>query len=1000
MFLLLLISVCAVDECLGQSPLYYQYNTRNGLPSNKVLAVYQDLIGDVWIPSDKGITRFDGNNFKTFTIKDGLPTNEVFYATGIGDSTWICDYSKSLTYIKRDSVYNQNIELEGSKTKVFRRRYFKVDSSTILTTNGENSTIVRIDENGYKSIGVLRLIKSIPEIKSKLPERYLTWGYIAGSAKVCTGTDFLLIAIDSTVFVYNFNSGKTISRNVGFSMLGTASKTGLVDIYPQIFSNYFIFILDKPHVLHYIDLTNFIHHTIDLKKYHPQYEGSITHVVEHDAILKITSTDNFYIELDTQMKVIDTFQWNIHQKINSINRDKSGNYWISTNNEGLILVPKYLQKFKRLRLNFKTPDIINIYRDRGKWFLFDDKSNLYMTDLEYNLIKKIHLPELHKSYPEISNYWFYPDSTEGYYIASAYGVYYLLSDFTLQTIPSPQVSSNKDFYYNSEQRSLVIGAGGGLYVWNHKTNVVKAATHHSAFVRISHVSKYNAGYWCTNDLGMIAHYEQDRGLQQDTNINKKISFSTSVGGKLVYAVEGEGVYQYNQHSKKRTLILADDNFHYYLKSKDGFWVANNNYISKVSYLNGDYRVVRKYLNTKWILYDEIYNISECDSEAFLLCDKGIIQMPDMSFNYVDSEFQHSCHVSSVSNGGNNFYFNKTDTTFAHKYSNNSITIRFSSNSTSYLGNVHYMYSIAGEEDRWSLAENSTVSFPKLAPGRYEIHFKACVDNLDICSDETTFFLIVSPLWWQTVIFKLFVLVVFLSIVVLLFMLRSRKIKANADQKVKLEREIAELELSALQSQMNPHFIFNSLTSIQSLMNSHEIETAENLLQNFSLLVRSYLELSRNKSISIEQEIKTLRLYTDMEQMRFDNSFDVRYYIRNSSTKNQSDIHIPPMLIQPFVENAINHGLYHLENSDGCLKIFFLIQESYTIVIVDDNGVGRKVAEKLRGKLFPAIGNNLISERISIINQSKQSKISLTIKDKTYSNMLPAGTRVILHIKNN
>jgi|GEM_PF-5003936 len=995
--ILILLFCClhASNIALCQEYLYYTYNTRNGLPSNRVKAVSEDNQGNIWIPTEKGITKFDGKNFKTFTVKDGLPTNDIFFATAIGDTCWIYDYSPYVTYILRDSVHTIKIEQKGRKTELFHKKYFSVGNGRIYSSNRQNTELITIDDGSCTTIDVRDFIENIPALKSAVPEACLQWHSLANYTSVSITTKKFVIAFEKKLVVYDLNTREVTTHIVDTPVAYNARQP---DIQSQIFSDYFLYTYDKPHILHFINLNTFEHTSIDLKAYHPNYKASITHLIEGDTVLKITSSDNFYFEIDKHLAITDTFQWYPDQKINNINKDKSGNYWISTNNEGLHMVQHHLLNFKIIPLPFETSNILGLHKDADKFFLFDDQSNLYLTNNKFQLIKKIHLPVVFKSYPELSAYWFFPDHGYGYYIASAFGIYYLTSDFRLKTIQNLHSESCKDYCYNPATRNLIVATNYGIHRIAPYSLIADKNTKCPPYTRIMQIEKVENGYMGTNDFGRVMHFNSDFALVSDISLNKNIVFSAVDEDNMILALESEGIYSYNPATNNYRFIAEDDNIQYYTGVNDGFWVANYQYICKRSYSRNKYKIKQKYLNTKGLLYNEIYSIADLDSTAYLLCDNGIIQLPGDDFSYKDAGLTPGCHPYNIVTGNHDYSLSRNDSSFSIDYSGNSITIKTTCNSTSFLGEISTRYYIEEESKEWTNAENGVINFPKLLPGSYKIHLKAVVKNSDFTSNETVFTLHILPRWWQTMFLKISIGLILVALIVLIYFLRIRRIKEKARREIALDKKVSELELSALQSQMNPHFIFNSLTSIQSFINTHSTEAADNLLQKFSMLVRNYLDFSRKSDISLRQELKALKLYTEIETLRFNNKFNVEYHLRNTSNKTLDQVRIIPMLIQPLVENAINHGLYHLEGRDGVVKIFFLISNKNTLIVVDDNGVGRSAAMSLRNKLFPAIGNSLIKDRIAIINQSKRASITMDIIDKTKQDGKPAGTRIIMKIK--
>jgi len=204
-----------------------------------------------------------------------------------------------------------------------------------------------------------------------------------------------------------------------------------------------------------------------------------------------------------------------------------------------------------------------------------------------------------------------------------------------------------------------------------------------------------------------------------------------------------------------------------------------------------------------------------------------------------------------------------------------------------------------------------------------------------------------------------------------------------------------LELRAIYAQLNPHFIFNTLNTALYFIKKKQMENAATHVTTFSHLLRAYLESSKNRYISIDEEITNLKNYIQLEQKRFENIFT--YEIINHTTPHET-IYIPSLLLQPIVENAINHGLLPKGNA-GHLKIEFYRNADKSIVcIVEDNGIGRQQAEALKQEHAPARpshGNRLIRELIDAFNKYEKLGIEITYTDKTTP---LSGTLVTILIK--
>jgi len=228
---------------------------------------------------------------------------------------------------------------------------------------------------------------------------------------------------------------------------------------------------------------------------------------------------------------------------------------------------------------------------------------------------------------------------------------------------------------------------------------------------------------------------------------------------------------------------------------------------------------------------------------------------------------------------------------------------------------------------------------------------------------------------------------------LIIYIRTRQISAREKIKAELTTQVAEAEMKSLRAQMNPHFIFNSLNSINTFILKNQTETASDYLTKFSRLIRAVLNNSKHKLVSLEDELEALRIYLELEQLRFNHKFDFNITIDQYLDANR--VFIPPLLIQPYVENAIWHGLMY---KDGHGKIDIMAHQEdpnirFTIL---DNGIGRekaktyKSAYKVKGK---SLGMSITADRIATINKLYQCEAKITISDLYDTNQQATGTKV-------
>jgi tetratricopeptide (TPR) repeat protein len=224
--------------------------------------------------------------------------------------------------------------------------------------------------------------------------------------------------------------------------------------------------------------------------------------------------------------------------------------------------------------------------------------------------------------------------------------------------------------------------------------------------------------------------------------------------------------------------------------------------------------------------------------------------------------------------------------------------------------------------------------------------------------------------------------------------RNEKLE-NRHKQAQLQQHVTHVEMQALRAQMNPHFIFNCLSSINRFILKNETEAASNYLTKFSRLIRMVLLNSKKEFISLEDELETLCLYLDMEKLRFKDAIDYRITFINSI--DAGNVFVPPLLLQPFAENAIWHGLMHKEGH-GHLEIELSIDKKILTCAITDNGVGRKKAAEVKSKSVEkqkSMGLQITTERLALLNKNHDEQTFFDIEDITDNEGEPAGTRVIL-----
>jgi len=313
----------------------------------------------------------------------------------------------------------------------------------------------------------------------------------------------------------------------------------------------------------------------------------------------------------------------------------------------------------------------------------------------------------------------------------------------------------------------------------------------------------------------------------------------------------------------------------------------------------------------------------------------------------------------------------------------------------YDGDNRYYYRLDGAMDKWQQNENGHLAFYNLSPGKYTLRVKGGDQYGELLGNEDDVAIIVQPYWWQTNWFKLSCLVLIIALATFLVRRRIVHIRHEAS----FRQKIAETEMMALRSQMNPHFIFNSLNSIENFMMQNEKRLASSYLNKFARLIRMILDSSRNELVPLARDMEALCLYVDLEQLRFNHKFCFKLHA--DPLLLNGDYKVPALLIQPYVENAIVHGLAHSERDDLSLTVSAILEGEYIHYSIEDNGIGRQLSFHYNQQNRPhrkSVGLAITEERINIFNRKQHASGRVTITDLFDKNDKSSGTKVDILIK--
>jgi len=324
------------------------------------------------------------------------------------------------------------------------------------------------------------------------------------------------------------------------------------------------------------------------------------------------------------------------------------------------------------------------------------------------------------------------------------------------------------------------------------------------------------------------------------------------------------------------------------------------------------------------------------------------------------------------------------------YNKNFLTFEFAATEYNIPENLQFRYRLKGLDKKWIYSGNDHIAtYTTLPPGNYEFLINASNTAGQWSDNVKKVRVIITPPYWRT---WWFISLLFITGSLLLYYGIGQKIasaRRKDQQLLSFEREAIRLEAKALRSQMNPHFIFNCLNSIKALIHTNQKKEAIQYLTTFAQLLRSQLN-SNLLEISLYDELQTCELYLELESLRFGNK--LRYEFILDPNVDCRDIKIPALLVQPFIENAIIHGLLP-KKEGGKITVLVELRAETVVCKIDDDGVGRNSTLKNEG--HDSKGMKMVQGRLDLYNQLHQNNAHIELIDKRDTNGMPAGTLVII-----
>jgi len=969
--------MCWIVTVSAQQPWYHHITIYDGLPSNTLYWMMQDSRDYIWMGTEGGLTRYDGKNFKIFNDNPDLTSYDFnsVYEDSSGD-IWSHNFANQIVRVRGDSMVVFENELFIREGYYIEMAVSDHDDIYVRSTD----KIVRYspEENNYEYIYQNPLNTSM---------YYLT--YAEGTLSIMMDNSKKLLRYDEqrdTLTISNLKTPENRIRRKAFQL--TAEQTLITDV------------LNIPEVI-YTTKNDSLVVFDDLDKYDLPESFKINN------IKKLRNGDIWYCTNRGIYRQTDGLRLLPGTNTSNIFIDKEDNLWISSLNEGIFVFPD-------LNIDLYTPDNSQLDISDPASIAFDEAYNLFIGTvrgkvLHWDVKRKKKIMEYKSDiagrvsdiyYDSLTQYlWtdgFFkfkkgkPQHEQALRGTSMKQAFALPNGELLSRGGRDRLNQIVQNDFNqlpqkpfSEIWSIFLSAFGKSYLLRDDT---------LSPINTIHYDTKNDEIWLgLGNRTMINPRHTIYEFYINKNKNESVvsnCFEQSPDGNMWIGVKGGGFVVVKNHEIK--LDRRDKTYKDYgdirlIKcAEKQVWLLTERYLLVADYQG---EILNRYNAAMGIEANNITDIAVCENKAWLCSKNGL-----MSIDFRLQEptkppppILRAVEVQGIEQPeGRNHHF---------PYHKNTLNAKFTSISPYTKIGFEYRYRLKGEHEEWRTTHSEFAYYPRLSPNNYTFELKTRSKNGEE-SKVVSFDIEIRPPLWKNI---WFILLAVLTTAAVLFFLYKRN-KQRIAERNHYDRQLRNSQLTALKTQMNPHFMFNALNSIQEFIILNERRLANEYLSKFARLMRVYLNHSSKDWIPLEEEIQALKIYLELEKLRFENA---QVELNIDSELELEHIPIPPLFVQPYVENAFKHGLLHKPDDRKLTISFNKISNNTLQIIIEDNGVGRKKAMEIKNKRanknrsFSTTANQ---KRLQLLNYNKPQQIEVKVIDLQENNRA-TGTKVIIQIPN-
>lgn len=950
LFIVLVLMITHTTRSFAQveaSVPFRHYDTRQGMPSTQVQGIFEDSKGYIWAITDRGAARFDGYEFKTYTTSHGLSTNNVLLINEDHHGRiWFMCNNGDYCFLEDDSIrpYPGNEKIQKLLKDKLPGPFYFDDSDTLWVTTFSGIQL-------FKCFG-----DSVSEfLPSTQPQDKPTYYLRKVGEKLVT------------LQVGEITQDNKISTNDNISYLLNVAGECKLACSVQVEENRwavagpggFVVFDEKANLQAYFESSPYVFSTL-----------------EHDRSghLWLTNSNGAYRLRDYRNGPDDADAFFEGHFISAVLQDRHGNYWFGDRDNGLFFVPVLDMMLYSAGISGKQDKTISIKKNLEKIYYSDAAGQIYRID------QSTATPIPNTKAPSGVSLDFVV-TARGNFVTGNKPI--LIKTNGAEVHLDDNSTVRKAIMLHDGRCAFALADGIAFLSTDEKWTKIDPAIFKE---RCNSLFEDERGtLWIGSNSGLFKYDGQSFQPIEEINRNKpRIADIMSWNGYIVCATKTSGLVFYKPGE---SIFLEEKNG---LQSNMTDCVASHENTIWVGTASGVQQIDIHHIGTldftttlindaKGLPSNEVNDLLFDQGKLIIATNNGLCVVDPTLSSILASRTEMLIGLLEV-NG------KPRDTAFVQlQWNENSIRIHYRSLYFRTAEKTRYRYRLDGLFSNWIESTSLYADFPAMPAGDYTFFVSAMNEDGEWGEEESLHF-IINPHYTQTWWFRLLMAIILVGIMVLTFFIIYRQKKQKLENRAKM----SELRQQALNANMNPHFIFNALGSIQHFINTGKGQEANEYLSDFSKLIRMNLETNQHPMVSLQDELERLELYLRLEKLRFGQKMNYTIVIQDNL--NIFDLSIPPMLLQPYVENALIHGILPLEDG-GMVEISVKsLGEQYEVIILD-NGVGLSKSKQEEGTKKQSLAMNMNAERLFILGEMTGQKFKIEVKDRLESTGIEQGTSV-------